>query len=357
MRSRTTRASRNAATSQSHASSGKKKSAMVSSSAIDLPLPVDFALWYLTSVVCTSGSKYFLNSELLPDAFMLTFLQLTIAAACGRLLLSGGMIREAPSSSIRDSSEDQGAPWKKRWALAMCFVFGFGSLNASISYIPVSLAMTLRAAEPLFSVALVAIFFAKSASEAVSAELGMTLLPIVAGTSMSSFGSAEFSFMGLVLVCIANVAFPLRTIIYKKLRSQTGEGNFSLFAGICWRAAVIMLAANIAIAARDGSLNRFSWVRILGQPEKASALVINGVCYYLYLQWSFIVLSKVAIVTHAVGNAMRRPVNIIFAVWFFSTHVSYLNAAGIVLACAGALWYAKVKGAQRAAVKAATPSP
>ena len=89
-------------------------------------------------------------------------------------------------------------------------------LNASISYIPVSLAMTLRAAEPLFSVALVAIFFAKSASEAVSAELGMTLLPIVAGTSMSSFGSAEFSFMGLVLVCIANVAFPLRTIIYKR---------------------------------------------------------------------------------------------------------------------------------------------
>ena len=315
----------------------------MAASAASFPLPVHFALWYLTSVVCTSGSKYILKSGVLPSRALLTFVQLTIAAVCGRLLLSTGLIREASPSrdaaAAGDKSDTASGPaWQKRWALAMCFVVGFGSLNASFSHMPVSLAMTLRAAEPLFSVALVAMFFAKSASEAVSAELALTLVPVVAGTSMSSFGSAEFSLMGLLLVCVANVAFPLRTIIYKKLRAQTGEGDFRIFAGICWRAALLSVAG----------VERFDWMSVLAQPDKVALLALNGVCYFLYLQWSLIVLSKVAIVTHAVGNAMRRPVNIVFAVWLFGTHVSLLNASGIVLACAGALWYAKVKGVERA---------
>jgi len=347
-----------------------------------LPLPVDVVVWYLTSVVCTSGSKQILNAGLLPNSRWLTMTQLIIAACVGWAVLTTGLVRETTTkpngastkSGGNGSSSSGGDGWERtRWALAGTFVVGFGTLNAAMGLIPASLAMTLRAAEPLFSVALVAALM--GAKERASPRLCVTLLPIVGGCAMSSFGSAQFRLSGLLLVCVANTAFPLRTIIYKRLRAATGAGNFTIFAGVCWRAATLVAGANLAIdffggggsnsggeagytTVANGGGGRYAWVgRALANPSTLGQLLLNGVCYFAYLQWSFIVLSKVSVVTHAVANAMRRPVNIAFAIFFFATATTWMNAAGIVLACAGTLWYARVKAEERVSGVKTTTSP
>ena len=319
-----------------------------------LPLPIDVVIWYATSVVCTSGSKQILNAGLLPSSRWLTMTQLIIAAIVGWALLATGLVREASTptkagaaSAKPDSGGGGGGDGHDgaRWALAATFVVGFGTLNAAMGLIPASLAMTLRAAEPLFSVALVAALM--GAGERASPRLCLTLVPIVGGCAMSSFGSAQFKAAGLALVCVANTAFPLRTIIYKRLRAATGAGNFTLFADCCWRAAAIVAVGNLALDAASAA-PRYAWARAaLASPSTLGQLLLNGCCYFAYLQWSFIVLSKVSVVSHAVANAMRRPVNIAFAIFFFATAVSWLNAAGIALACAGTLWYSRVKAEER----------
>ena len=320
-----------------------------------LPLPADIAVWYISSIVCTSGSKHLLSSGVLPSALWLTLLQLCIGSALGKGLLAFGLVHE-PGGAV--GAAGYGA---MRWKLAATFVVGFGSLNASFSLMPASLAMTLRAAEPLFSVVLVTMFM--GASERPSMRLCMSLVPIVAGTSMSSFGSSQFSFAGLALVCVANTAFPYRTVIYKQLRAATGEGNFTVFADVLWRAAVMVACVNIGLeiltlfsgedAIASTKSSGFTWVGALLDPGVALQLLVNGVCYFTYLQWSFIVLSKVTVVSHAVGNSMRRPFNIVFAVWFFSTEITILNGFGILLACCGALLYSFVVKADETARKAA----
>ena len=305
-----------------------------------------------------------------------------IAACVGWAVLTTGLVRETTTkpngastkSGGNGSSSSGGDGWERtRWALAGTFVVGFGTLNAAMGVIPASLAMTLRAAEPLFSVVLVAALM--GAGERASPRLCLTLVPIVGGCAMSSFGSAAFRLSGLALVCVANTAFPLRTIIYKRLRAATGAGNFTIFAGVCWRAAVLVAAGNLAIDAAGGgggegfggggggggggaAGGRYAWAaRALATPSTAGQLLLNGVCYFAYLQWSFIVLSKVSVVTHAVANAMRRPVNIAFAIFFFATGVTWMNAAGIVLACVGTLWYARVKAEERVSGVKTTTSP
>merc|ERR1711871_1649445 len=143
-----------------------------------------------------------------------------------------------------------------------------------------------------------------------SKALCATLFPIVLGTGMSSFGSAEFNFFGLVLLCIANTAFPLRTIIYKKIKAATGEDDFTMFYGVCWRAALIMLGVNVGNEIRmeffsssssDVAFSeRHVWLGALFTNGVNFGLVLlNGICYFAYLQWSCIVLSKVQVVTHA----------------------------------------------------------
>lgn len=75
-------------------------------------------------------------------------------------------------------------------------------------------------------------------------------------------------------------------------------------------------------------------------------LLLNGFCYFLYNQSSFIVLSRVSFINHATLNVMRRIFIIIFTSWWFMISVSLLNMAGIVLAMSGFAFflYLKVPG-------------
>ena len=71
--------------------------------------------------------------------------RLCVASVLAWAILAAGLVREPSAKAGAEAYE------KSRWALACTFVVGFGSLNASFSLMPASLAMTLRAAEPLFS--------------------------------------------------------------------------------------------------------------------------------------------------------------------------------------------------------------
>jgi solute carrier family 35 protein E1 len=61
------------------------------------------------------------------------------------------------------------------------------------------------------------------------------------------------------------------------------------------------------------------------------------------LQLSFVVLSRVTVVTHAVANAFRRPAVIVASIIQFNTQISFINSVGVAIACGGVLLYSYVK--------------
>ena len=187
----------------------------------NLPVGVDVAIWFGTSVICTSGSKHILNTGIIQESRWLTLIQLSLSALIGKILLvSREKVEETVPVESTTKLTDLTNVSQLYWLLSLTFVVGFGTLNASFSYLPgtlrmttlpllteqdtVSLAMTLRAAEPIFSVVLVKLFNSEQ-QEAVSLRLCLTLIPIVVGTSMSSLGSLDFSAAGFMLVCLANI--------------------------------------------------------------------------------------------------------------------------------------------------------
>jgi solute carrier family 35 protein E1 len=72
-------------------------------------------------------------------------------------------------------------------------------------------------------------------------------------------------------------------------------------------------------------------------------VVMNGLTYAAYNQMSFLVLSLVSVVTHAVGNSFRRIVTIVVSVWMFGNAISLQNASGIALAIFGVILYSLSK--------------
>jgi hypothetical protein len=67
----------------------------------------------------------------------------------------------------------------------------------------------------------------------------------------------------------------------------------------------------------------------------STLFIINGCCYFLYNQTSFIVLGKVSFITHATLNVMRRVFIIFFTSWYFAVEISPLNMFGITMAMSG----------------------
>ena len=138
-------------------------------------LLVYIVLWYATSVVCTNTSK-----QLGIHWSILTLSQLSISSVCGFLLIC--CFRFVPFQPVRSSSQLRATA-----LLAAVFTMGFLTLNSALGMMHVSLVMTLRATEPLFTLALAA---ALLKTERASPAMAAALLPVIAGAGLSSVSSS-----------------------------------------------------------------------------------------------------------------------------------------------------------------------
>jgi hypothetical protein len=85
-------------------------------------------------------------------------------------------------------------------------------------------------------------------------------------------------------------------------------------------------AARAASAAHAGELGFWPLVW---------CVLLNGLCYCVYNQTSFVVLGRVSFVTHATLNVMRRVCIIAFTAWWFSAGMDLSNVLGVFLAVSG----------------------
>jgi drug/metabolite transporter (DMT)-like permease len=128
--------------------------------------------------------------------------------------------------------------------------------------------------------------------------------------------------------------------------------------GLGWLVMVALaVELVIALALPDDVQDRFSIVPLLmhmpqeHMVEMLGLVLVNGTTYAIYNQMSFVVLSMVTVVTHAVANSMRRVVTIIVSVWYFQNPVSLQNGLGMSLAIFGVCVYSLCKSYDEARAK------
>jgi len=301
--------------------------------------------WYATSVVATNTSK-----SLGVHWSALTLAQLLVASSCSLFVLRGLKLR--PHRPIGGAGELKLTAW-----LAAAFVGGFVTLNGALALMPVSLVMTLRATEPLFTLVLSDFVCATGSNpnDRTSYRAALGLVPVVTGAALSSMGDAEFTLAGCVACAASNACFAARGVLTKWIKQLHSADDYSLFLHI----NVIGAAAGaLLVAARElhsrATTGAPAPLFVAGSAyatagasdgELLRTLLLNGIAFWAYLQLSWLVLGKVSAVTHSVCNSMRRPVIIFFGWLQFGNYISPINAAGIALASGGALLYAHLKRA------------
>jgi solute carrier family 35 protein E1 len=223
------------------------------------------------------------------------------------------------------------------------YTIGFVTLNLSMTYMEVPLAMTLRAAEPLVGFVIGKFVMSKQPSTLV----GLSLVPIAVGCGLCSFSAVDFSPLGFFLVMLSNCSFACRSIFSKQIQSKYQIKGVELFGQICLYGSMlqaVLLTSKVMFVSGEPDLTQFS-----------SRLMINGFLLWTYLTCSFIMLSKVNPITHIVLNSLRRPVIIAASAIYFGLELNTLQIIGIAIACIGSLCYGQAKSMDAKAQSGAKP--
>ncbi|XXG46657.1 hypothetical protein AAC387_Pa02g1445 [Persea americana] len=222
--------------------------------------------------------------------------------------------------------------------VAFCHALGHVMSNVSFAAVAVSFTHTIKALEP---------FFSASASQFVLGHqiplaLWLSLAPVVIGVSMASLTELSFNWTGFISAMISNIAFTYRSIYSKK--AMTGMDSTNVYAYISIIALLFCIPPAIII--EGPQLMQYGFadaIAKVGLHKFISDLFWIGMFYHLYNQIATNTLERVAPLTHAVGNVLKRVFVIGFSIVVFGNRISTQTGIGTIIAIVGVAIYSLIK--------------
>ncbi|KAL2519292.1 Triose phosphate/phosphate translocator TPT [Abeliophyllum distichum] len=222
--------------------------------------------------------------------------------------------------------------------VAFCHALGHVMSNVSFAAVAVSFTHTIKALEPFFNAAASQFVLGHQ----IPFSLWMSLAPVVIGVSMASLTELSFNWTGFISAMISNIAFTYRSIYSKK--AMTGMDSTNVYAYISIIALVFCLPPAIFI--EGPQLMQYGFKDALakvGLNKFLSDLFWIGMFYHLYNQVATNTLERVAPLTHAVGNVLKRVFVIGFSIVVFGNRISTQTGIGTAIAIAGVAIYSLIK--------------
>jgi len=222
--------------------------------------------------------------------------------------------------------------------VSICHALGHVMTNVSFAAVAVSFTHTIKALEPFFNAAASQFILGQHIPPALWASLA----PIVLGVSMASLTELSFNWKGFISAMIANVGFTYRNIYSKK--AMTGMDSTNLYAyisiislALCIPPALIIEGPALVNGGFSAAISK------VGLQKFVSDLFWVGMFYHLYNQLANNTLERVAPLTHAVGNVLKRVFVIGFSIVVFGNKISTQTGIGTVIAIGGVAVYSLIK--------------
>ncbi|XP_074278773.1 triose phosphate/phosphate translocator, chloroplastic-like [Silene latifolia] len=222
--------------------------------------------------------------------------------------------------------------------VAFCHALGHVMSNVSFAAVAVSFTHTIKALEPFFSAAASQFVLGHN----IPLPLWLSLAPVVIGVSMASLTELSFNWLGFTSAMISNIAFTYRSIYSKK--AMTGMDSTNVYAYISIIALLVCLPPAILIEGPQLMQHGFKdAIAQVGLQKFLSDLFWIGMFYHLYNQVATNTLERVAPLTHAVGNVLKRVFVIGFSIVVFGNKISTQTGIGTAIAITGVAMYSLIK--------------
>ncbi|EFJ38162.1 hypothetical protein SELMODRAFT_73397 [Selaginella moellendorffii] len=286
-----------------------------------------FFMWYFLNVIFNILNKKIYNY--FPYPYFVSVVHLIVGVAYCLVSWAVGAPKRAPID---------GQLLGLLTPVSFCHALGHVMTNVSFAAVAVSFTHTIKALEPFFSAAASQFILGQQ----ISLPLWLSLTPVVLGVSMASLTELSFNWTGFVSAMISNIAFTYRNIYSKK--AMTGMDSTNVYAYIsilsllfCIPPAVVMEGPKLLQHGFADAIAKVGMVKFL------SDLFWVGMFYHLYNQIANNTLERVAPLTHAVGNVLKRVFVIGFSIVIFGNKISTQTGIGTGIAIAGVTIYSLIK--------------
>ncbi|KAL9423606.1 hypothetical protein AB3S75_035652 [Citrus x aurantiifolia] len=222
--------------------------------------------------------------------------------------------------------------------VAFCHALGHVMSNVSFAAVAVSFTHTIKALEPFFNAAASQFVLGHQ----IPLSLWLSLAPVVIGVSMASLTELSFNWTGFISAMISNIAFTYRSIYSKKAMTGMDSTNVYAYTSII----ALLFCIPPAVLIEGPQLMQYGFkaaIAKVGLFKFLSGLFWIGMFYHLYNQLATNTLERVAPLTHAVGNVLKRVFVIGFSIVVFGNKISTQTGIGTAVAIAGVAIYSLIK--------------
>ncbi|CAN7043559.1 unnamed protein product, partial [Brassica rapa subsp. trilocularis] len=288
-----------------------------------------FFMWYVyfLNVIFNILNKKIYNY--FPYPYFVSAVHLFVGVVYCLLSWSVGLPKRAPINSNL---------LKVLIPVAVCHAIGHITSNISFAAVAVSFTHTIKALEPFFNASASQFLLGQS----IPITLWLSLAPVVFGVAMASLTELSFNWLGFISAMISNISFTYRSIFSKK--AMTDMDSTNVYAYISIIALIVCIPPAIIVEGPQLLKHGFSdAIAKVGMTKFISDLFWVGMFYHLYNQLATNTLERVAPLTHAVGNVLKRVFVIGFSIVIFGNKISTQTGIGTGIAIAGVAMYSIIK--------------
>ncbi|KAI3466701.1 hypothetical protein Pfo_023364 [Paulownia fortunei] len=286
-----------------------------------------FFMWYFLNVIFNIINKKIYNY--FPYPYFVSVIHLFVGVIYCLVSWAVGLPKRAPIDSNL---------LKLLIPVAVCHALGHVTSNVSFAAVAVSFTHTIKALEPFFNAAASQFILGQQ----IPLTLWLSLAPVVIGVSMASLTELSFNWTGFVSAMISNISFTYRSIYSKK--AMTDMDSTNLYAYISIIALIVCIPPAIIFEGPQLIKHGFSdAIAKVGLTKFITDLFWVGLFYHLYNQLATNTLERVAPLTHAVGNVLKRVFVIGFSILVFGNKISLQTGIGTSIAIAGVAMYSLIK--------------
>ncbi|KAK4399156.1 UNVERIFIED_CONTAM: Triose phosphate/phosphate translocator, chloroplastic [Sesamum calycinum] len=286
-----------------------------------------FFMWYFLNVIFNILNKKIYNY--FPYPYFVSVIHLFVGVIYCLLSWAVGLPKRAPIDSNL---------LKLLIPVAVCHALGHVTSNVSFAAVAVSFTHTIKALEPFFNAAASQFILGQQ----IPLTLWLSLAPVVIGVSMASLTELSFNWTGFISAMISNISFTYRSIYSKK--AMTDMDSTNLYAYISIIALIVCIPPAVIFEGPQLLKHGFNdAIAKVGLTKFVTDLFWVGMFYHLYNQLATNTLERVAPLTHAVGNVLKRVFVIGFSILVFGNKISLQTGIGTSIAIAGVAMYSFIK--------------
>ncbi|KAK5149662.1 hypothetical protein LTR04_006991 [Oleoguttula sp. CCFEE 6159] len=216
----------------------------------------------------------------------------------------------------------------------------------------------IRATTPIFTILIYRLVYSTSYATTTHT----SLLPIILGVAIATYGDYSFTLPGLFLTLLGALLAALKTVATNRM--QTGGLRLGALE-ILHRMSALAMVQSVALAYMSGEtasfLASYASAEQLLSRRRVLALLGNGAIAFGLNVVSFAANKRVGALTMTVAANVKQTLTVVLGFVLFDVRIEALNAAGIpatvlrvrvgsdgvksgiALTLAGGAWYAKVE--------------